>query len=90
MTKGTDIGEQACSAVSCESLESKELQNKESSFYPSVYSLRRNGAYDEFAKYCNPKLGNSGRPEANYVSRVYSVAVVRYLQFMLHVMSFHL
>jgi len=28
-------------------------------------------------------------PETNYVSRVYSVAAVLYLQFVLHVMLFH-
>jgi len=36
-------------------LDSKEYRTSKAAFYPPVHSLRKNHAYNEFAKYCNPK-----------------------------------
>jgi len=55
LTTGDRHRRMSMQAVSCEILDSKEYRTSEAAFCPPVHCLRKNRAYDEFAKYCNPK-----------------------------------
>jgi len=56
LTKGDRQRIMSMQAVSCEILDSKEYRTSKAAFYPPVHSLRKKRAYNEFAKYCNPKV----------------------------------
>jgi len=56
--KGTETGERACIQSVARLQLVKSYRTSTSAPIPPVYSLRRNHAYDKFAKYCNPKVGH--------------------------------